>query len=292
MPRGILAPVGTQKITTVHGLRELEMPRDWWFLHYRMSLYETIKTTIIQMFRSWWRRIILNRDKERLMEIGLKYITVSEHTKYSCLTYLPQLKADDIKVFYSPSTSTTRTDKKTYTTDYKYVLLVSGNRGEKNALRALVALDEIFTEHSELSSYYVMVTGATAKSFYHKFKNADKFNFMGYVEEDVLESLYCEADFFVYPSLNEGFGYPPVEAMHYGVPVIASSLTSISEVCDHAALYCNPFDYREIKGRILRLMLDRDAWRDYHERSQYRYKEVTARQKEDLQRLVKFIIKQ
>lgn len=290
MKRGITVPECTQKITTVHGLRELEMPKDWWFLLYRMPVYETIKTIIIQTFRPWWRRVLLKRSEKRLLEPGLKFITVSEHTKYSCLSYVPQLRADKLKVFYSPSTSTMRTDIKPYTTGYKYVMLVSGNRKEKNALRGLVALDEIFTEHPEFSGYRVMVAGATDRSYRHKFRNAGRFCFLGYVDEDVLESLYCGADIFVYPSLCEGFGYPPLEAMHYGVPVIASSLTSISEVCGAAALYCNPFDYKEIKGRLLRLMTDRDAWQEYRQRSLRRYEEVTARQKDDLKRLVDFII--
>lgn len=121
MPRGVVAPAGTQKITTIHGLRELEMPRDWWFLRYRMSLYETAKCSIILTLRSWWRGVILRRNRERLLDKGLKYVTVSEHTKYSCLTYFPQLKPDDMAVCYSPSTSTTRTDVKPYTTDYKYL---------------------------------------------------------------------------------------------------------------------------------------------------------------------------
>lgn len=291
MERGIVVPEFTKKITTVHGLRELEMPRDWWFLRYRMPAYETIKMVITQIFRPWWRRVLLKRSEKELIEPGLDFITVSEHTKYSCLSYVPQLRADNLKVFYSPSTSTIRTDIKPYTTGYKYVMLVSGNRGEKNALRALFALDEIYTEHPELSCYRVIVTGATGRSFYHKFKNADKFSFLGYVDEDVLESLYCGADIFVYPSLNEGFGYPPIEAMRYGVPVVASSLTSINEVCDYAALYCNPFDYKEIKGRLLRLMTDRDTWQEYHQRSIRRYAEITARQKDDLKGLVNFIIK-
>lgn len=286
----IEAPESTQIITTMHGLRGTEMPFDWWFLRYKMSPYWTIKTIITQTFRSWWHRVMFKREKAQLLTPGLKFITVSEHTKYSCLSNVPQLKAENLKVCYSPSTSTIRSDIKPYTKEYKYVLLVSGNRKEKNALRALVALDEILTEHKELSAYRVLVTGATANSYYHKFKNADKFSLLGYVDEDVLESLYCGADIFVYPSLNEGFGYPPVEAMHYGVPVVASSFSSISEVCDYAALYCNPFDYKEIKGRILRLMIDRDIWNEYHQRSLRRYAEVTARQKIDLKRLVDFIV--
>jgi len=59
--------------------------------------------------------------------------------------------------------------------------------------------------------------------------------------------LYAGARVFVYPSFYEGFGFPPLEAMSYGVPVVASSASSIPEVCGDSALLVNPWDVREIK---------------------------------------------
>ena len=56
---------------------------------------------------------------------------------------------------------------------------------------------------------------------------------------------------FVYPSLNEGFGYPPLHAMSVGVPVIASSATSIPEVCGDAACYFNPTSIDDLSSRLL-----------------------------------------
>ena len=113
---------------------------------------------------------------------------------------------------------------------------------------------------------------------------------MGYVDDNVLHQLYHDAYCLIYPSLNEGFGYPPVEAMSFGVPVIASSFTSIPEICDYAALYLNPFSIEEIMNRIIKIT-DPIVHSDYAERARKRYAEVFKRQKEDLDALIDFIYK-
>ena len=111
---------------------------------------------------------------------------------------------------------------------------------------------------------------------------------MGYVEDNVLCQLYHDAYCLIYPSLNEGFGYPPVEAMSFGIPVIASSFSSISEICDYAALYLNPYSIEEIMNRIIKISIP-DIHAEYSERAKKRYADVYRRQKEDLDGLVDFI---
>jgi len=281
---------GVRNIITVHGLRAYEMPRDWWMLRYKQSAYLWMKTLVTLMFNDWWKRKMLRRVRKLLNRPNLEFIVVSEHTKFSCLSCVPELDKDSVRVFYSPSTSTENGDVCPYTDQYKYVLLVSSNRSEKNALRAIVALDEIFSEHPELDSFQVLVTGSQGNGYIYNIKNKANFQFLGYVDEPTLESLYKGAYIFVYPSINEGFGYPPLEAMHYGVPVAASPISSISEVCGDAALYFNPFDYKEIKGRILRLLTDNRCHEDYSKRGLKRFECITIRQKKDLSALVDYIV--
>ncbi len=71
-----------------------------------------------------------------------------------------------------------------------------------------------------------------------------------------LRSLYAEADVFVYPSLYETFGHPPLQAMGQGTPVVASNCSSIPEVVADAALLFEPGDADELAGAIRRLLGD------------------------------------
>lgn len=74
--------------------------------------------------------------------------------------------------------------------------------------------------------------------------------FTGYVSDDDLVLLYNAAELFVYPSLYEGFGLPPLEAMACGTPVIASNVSSLPEVVSDAGLLVNPYDERGIGNAI------------------------------------------
>ena len=120
-------------------------------------------------------------------------------------------------------------------------------------------------------------------------KNPEKFEFMGYVDDDVLEQLYHDAYCFIYPSLNEGFGYPPLEAMRYGIPVIASPYSSISEVCQGAVLYANPLSVEEIMARILQISYDDSLYKEYSQRSLKEYDLITKKQNEDLDKMIDFL---
>jgi glycosyltransferase involved in cell wall biosynthesis len=83
----------------------------------------------------------------------------------------------------------------------------------------------------------------------------------GYVEDDDLPTLYNLASLFVYPSLYEGFGYPVLEAMACGIPVITSNRSSLPEVAGDAAVLVNPFDARQIAREMERALLDMQ-WRE------------------------------
>jgi glycosyltransferase involved in cell wall biosynthesis len=66
--------------------------------------------------------------------------------------------------------------------------------------------------------------------------------FVGFVADALLPALYAAADLFVYPTLYEGFGLPPLEAMACGCPVIASNAASLPEVTGDAAVAVDPYD--------------------------------------------------
>jgi len=79
---------------------------------------------------------------------------------------------------------------------------------------------------------------------------------VGSVDQAQLEAWYRNAVAFVFPSLTEGFGYPPLEAMQRGVPVIASRAGSLPEVLGDAAAYFAPTDPDELVSRISEVVDD------------------------------------
>jgi hypothetical protein len=96
-----------------------------------------------------------------------------------------------------------------------------------------------------------------------------------------LEYLLTKARGLIYPSFNEGFGYPPLEAMSVGVPCVVSDCTSIPDVCGNVAHYCDPFNVDSVASAISDLLAHEPnvkrmkAWTDT----------IKRRQTEDLHRL-------
>jgi glycosyltransferase involved in cell wall biosynthesis len=82
--------------------------------------------------------------------------------------------------------------------------------------------------------------------------------FLGYIQESDLRCLYSVAKVFVYPSLYEGFGLPPLEAMACGAPVITSHTSSLPEVVGDAAILIDPYNVEELFHALKTVLLDDD----------------------------------
>ncbi len=80
--------------------------------------------------------------------------------------------------------------------------------------------------------------------------------FLGFVPIETLVVLYRLADVFVFPSLYEGFGLPPLEAMASGAPVVTSNVSSLPEVVGDAALLVDPYDPDAIADGMRRVLTD------------------------------------
>jgi glycosyltransferase involved in cell wall biosynthesis len=80
--------------------------------------------------------------------------------------------------------------------------------------------------------------------------------FLGFVPIDVLRIFYDAAKVFVFPSLYEGFGLPPLEAMAHGTPVVTANTTSLPEVVGKAAVLVNPENVFEISRALYKVLMD------------------------------------
>ncbi|MCC7416914.1 MAG: glycosyltransferase family 4 protein [Acidobacteria bacterium] len=90
--------------------------------------------------------------------------------------------------------------------------------------------------------------------------------FLGYLPEETLAVMYRLAGVFVFPSLYEGFGLPPLEAMASGTPVVTSNVSSLPEVADQAAVLVDPYDPYSIADGIHRVLTDESTRRDLRQR--------------------------
>ena len=277
-------------VGTIHGLRPMELTYDRMMWKYKStSLKEKIIFLIKYLFPKFGYKHAYEFYNKAYSKKNFRFVMVSNHSIFTLLAYCPQFKNRTLKVFYSPSTSSKLKLQNRKFTD-KYYLFVSANRWEKNCLRGIIAFDRLFS-YGFLKDTKVRVTGVhSMAAFNYKLQNPDKFEFMGYVDDMCLEQLYHDAYGFIYPSLNEGFGYPPIEAMHYGVPCIVSPFTSISEICQGAVLYANPYSIEEIMGRIL--MIDnKKNHEQYVSLAKAQEDKIRKKQEQDLDGLVDFIYK-
>ena len=306
---------GVELYGTMHGLRGFETPWDRCFWDYDNTLREKVKFILRKVLPGPWFARERRKFRAKYIATGMNMVVVSNHTKYAVKSFFPEMKDRELKVFYSPNTSaevksegscqreesqarlsypecsrsSTEGQKLRVSKEERYFLAVSGNRWEKNNLRAIEAFDRLLS-YGLIKDVRMKVTGAKSASIYkYKLRNPEAFDFLGYVSEDELERLYAGAYLFVYPSLNEGFGYPPLEAMRYKVPVIASPLSSMAEVLDSAALYFNPFLTEEIMNRML-MMMEPETHREFSERGYRQYLKISERQERDLEGVIKYIL--
>lgn len=134
-----------------------------------------------------------------------------------------------------------------------YFLAVSSMAANKNfrlILDALALLDN--------PPFDIVIAGGANPRVFGNAGNIDaaSVRWLGYVSDAELRALYGGALGFVFPSLYEGFGLPPLEAMMCGCPVLVATAASIPEVCGDAALYFDPHDAVALKEAMLRLAGD------------------------------------
>ena len=215
---------------------------------------------------------------------NLNLVTVSEFTRASLLNKV--VGADSkIEVLYSPEKLSHRDEqiengelRAVVQSQQKYFLIVSAGRIVKNAVTAINA----FMRYAEL--YAPDVKLVTIGYGRRVFANHIDLPFLSTSD---LEHAYLHCHALLYPSLWEGFGYPPLEAMKYGKPVVCSNVCSMKEVLGQAPIYFSPFYESDIFAALLRF--HQCDYQSLSEVSLACYQRVSKRQQDDLARLVNLI---
>lgn len=238
-------PDNLKTIGTLHGLRVIEKPWDKSIYYYdslKSCIYNTVRYKVLSRFSL--KHEIHNFCRE-INNFDI-VITDSEHSRYSIFSNISNIHNKNIITLYPPMKEVTSDQ---IVSDGEYILIISANRWLKNSLNAILAIDNLYS--SGLLTVRTRVIGELPLKIRKRIKNIKKFDFYNYLSVDELEKAYAGCCVFLYPTFNEGFGLPPMEAMKYGKTCIISGVCSLPELYGESVYYCNPYDISEIKIRIL-----------------------------------------
>lgn len=147
--------------------------------------------------------------------------------------------------------------------DKPYILAVGSNAKHKN-LSILGQLSKLLDEDID-----IIIVGEERMPWFSvrsKDTVAEKIKHIGYVTDEELKALYQKAAVFIFPSLYEGFGLPPLEAMGCGCPVICTKIPVLEEVCGDAAIYFENADARKLARTITQLLQNEALKKEYRAR--------------------------
>ena len=285
-------------VITIHDLRFIEVPNDATRYLYRKTLFQRFKQITINLIAPGYSGHIQKKEIHRFIRHPkLHVITVSEHTRYSILQTFPQVSPERIHVFYCPYPKPVDVDE-IITDDSllkdlglkpgEYFLIISANRWFKNAHRAIQALDRLYSINC-LQDKKVLVLGQLSGPVINRIKNKNRFVFGDFLPEGKLNSIFKNAFCFIYPSLQEGFGIPPLQAMRFQTPILVAATSSIPEICGDGAVYFNPYSISEIQNRAFHIWNDPAFYDEMKKRAKLRYQYISVKQKTDLTGLLKFI---
>lgn len=210
--------------------------------------------------------------------------TVSEYSRNALHYYFPEIRKD-IRVCYSPlrqadALQPIQDDSLRRLVDgrAKYLLLLAANRRYKNASLLLKVYQHLLVDHPDLH----LLTLKYGRSIHPQHID------IPFLSDSDLEHAYQHAHALVFGSYFEGFGYPPIEAMRYDTPTVASNVTSIPEIVGDAGIYFSPFYPADLYRALKQVLQDRDRCQQAISR---RLQEIQSRQEADLQALVSELLK-
>ena len=209
--------------------------------------------------------------------------TVSEYTRQALHYYFPNI-SNEIKICYSPlkkyikNTHIENVDLKQLISSNKpYLLMIAANRRYKNPQTVIKVFKRLEVEYPNIH----LVTLKYGKTISNRHIDID------YLSDSDLENAYYHAKMLIYSSFFEGFGYPPIEAMRYSTPTIASNVTSIPEVIKNAGVYFSPFYPADLYSKIKKVLDNPEFLKGEMEKQ---YQEICMRQESDLANLIKCIL--
>jgi len=222
-----------------------------------------------------WKRALRFELAKRALKGAAGILAVSKSTKDDVQRIFDLGDGNNIDVAYNAIDErlligpATEADKQLiaerYQVNYPFLLYAGSIRPHKNVGRVIEAFSALKSElkkDGKFSDLKLIIIGDDLSSHPDLRRTVIKsavqndVRFLGFVPVDALRIFYDVAKIFVFPSLYEGFGLPPLEAMAHGTPVVTSNTSSLPEVVGNAAILVNPENVFEIMHALHRVLLD------------------------------------
>ncbi len=208
--------------------------------------------------RSWFRRMVYRWVIKKTCQNAKHIIAITKNTKRDVVELL-NIDPDKITVIYEavPKQFKIIKDeaainklKHKFNISYPHFVYVGQWRDHKNVIRMIRAFSLVRRRYG--LDYQLVMVGKIDKQYpevqavIKELNLEESIILTGYIPDSDLPYLYNGAELFVWPSLYEGFGLPPLEAMACGVPVVASRASCMPEVLGDAAHYFDPLNVEEM----------------------------------------------
>lgn len=208
----------------------------------------------------------LEKNLKRSCDNSDIIITVSDNSKKEIMEYfnMPERKIRIVPNgvdlnFYKPIRNVNVIKK--YKIEKPYFLYIGTLEPRKN-IPNLIRAFNILLQKLNKKDIILVIGGRKGWRYDEIYKCVEELKleddvlFLGYVPIEDMPALYTQAISFVFPSLYEGFGIPPLEAMACGTPVIASNTSSLPEVVGDAGMLVNPYDIEELSNAMMKIYED------------------------------------
>ena len=241
---------------------------------YVMTVHDVLEHMYRAHDRSGLRRFLHFQLTRRMLRRAARIFAVSNFTK-SEIEKLFGIPASRIEVVYNAIDErflrghTNDSDRQflaeRYLVTYPFILYAGRISPHKNVVRIIEAFSALKAELDKEGKYpdlKLIIIGDELSKHPDLRRTVirggvqNDVRFMGFVPIEVLRIFYDSAKTFVFPSLYEGFGLPPLEAMAHGTPVLTSNTSSLPEVVGNAAVLVNPENVFEIMRALHRVLLD------------------------------------
>ncbi len=241
---------------------------------YVLTVHDVLEHMSRTNGRSDIRRLLNFQLTRRALKGAARIFAVSQFTK-SEIEKLFGIASDRIRVVYNAIDArflgghATAADRQflveRYQVNYPFLLYAGRISPHKNIVRIIEAFSALKAELEKEGKYpglKLIIIGDELSKHPDLRRTVirggvqNDVRFLGFVPIDVLRVFYDAAKIFVFPSLYEGFGLPPLEAMAHGTPVLASNTSSLPEVVGNAAVLVNPENVFEIMRALHRVLTD------------------------------------